>query len=145
MGAKTRVACIGPSGKKLSLIASVMTDKGRAAGRSGLGAVMGSKRLKAVAVKGNMRVPVVERDELVQLRRKYVDRGKNDPVTGKLFNMHAKYGNCGLMHSALRLGAIPIKNYGGVDVYDFPDLDVKLGGPAVIAYQEKRDGCWGCP
>jgi aldehyde:ferredoxin oxidoreductase len=145
LGGGTRLACIGPSGEKLSLIASVMTEKGRAAGRSGLGAVMGSKRLKAVAVKGSNRVPVVDRDRLIQMRQKYVEKGKNDPITGKLFNMHAKYGNCGLMRSALRVGAIPVKNYGGVDVYDFPDLDTKLGGPAVIAYQEKRDGCWGCP
>jgi aldehyde:ferredoxin oxidoreductase len=145
LGAKTRVACIGPSGEKLSLISAVMTNKGRAAGRSGLGAVMGSKRLKAVAVKGSMRVPVVDRDGLVQLRRKYVERGKNEPEMGKLFNLHYKYGNVGLLRWALRLGAIPVKNYGGVAVYDFPDVAEKLGAKAIIAYQEKRDGCWGCP
>ena len=56
LGKNVKVACIGPSGERLVLIASVMNDRGRAAGRSGLGAVMGSKRLKAVAVKGNMKV-----------------------------------------------------------------------------------------
>jgi len=43
-GDKTNIACIGPSGEKLSLISGVINDKGRAAGRSGLGAVMGSKK-----------------------------------------------------------------------------------------------------
>jgi aldehyde:ferredoxin oxidoreductase len=55
-----QVACIGPAGEKLSLISCVMTDGGRAAGRSGLGALMGSKRLKAVAVRGEHRVPVAD-------------------------------------------------------------------------------------
>ena len=49
---KTQVACIGPSGERRSLISAIMHDKGRAAGRSGVGAVMGSKNLKAVAVRG---------------------------------------------------------------------------------------------
>ena len=51
-GKDSRVACIGPAGEKLALISSIMTDRGSAAGRSGLGAVMGSKKLKAVVAKG---------------------------------------------------------------------------------------------
>ena len=56
-GKQCRVACIGQSGEKLSLISCVMTDRGSAAGRSGLGAVMGSKKLKAVVARGTMPVP----------------------------------------------------------------------------------------
>jgi aldehyde:ferredoxin oxidoreductase len=48
-GKKTSVACIGPAGEKVSLMAGVCNDRGRVAARSGLGAVMGSKRLKAIA------------------------------------------------------------------------------------------------
>ena len=51
-GESARVACIGPTGENLCLYAGVMNDKHRAAGRGGLGAVMGSKKLKAVVVKG---------------------------------------------------------------------------------------------
>ena len=55
---RLRIACIGPSGESKSLIASIITDDGRAAARSGVGAVMGSKHLKAVAVKGSRKVEV---------------------------------------------------------------------------------------
>ena len=53
LGKDTRVACIGPSGEQRSLISCIINNKGRAAGRSGLGAVMGSKMLKAIAVGGH--------------------------------------------------------------------------------------------
>src|SRR4030042_1446618 len=59
LGKEARIACIGPSGENLSLISCIINNKGRAAGRSGLGALMGSKKLKAVAVKGNRPVPLV--------------------------------------------------------------------------------------
>jgi len=54
----TRVACIGPAGEKRSLLAAVVNDGGRVATRCGLGAVMGAKRLKAVAVRGKARPPL---------------------------------------------------------------------------------------
>ena len=56
-----RVACIGQGGENLSLISGVCNDRGRIAARSGLGAVMGSKKLKAICVKGNKRVDLHDR------------------------------------------------------------------------------------
>src|SRR5208337_656625 len=56
-----KVACIGPAGENLSLIAAVMNDMHRAAGRTGVGAVMGSKNLKAVAVRGTGGVTVADK------------------------------------------------------------------------------------
>ncbi len=64
-GKKTSVACIGPAGERLSLMAGVCNDRGRVAARSGLGAVMGSKRLKAVAVVAS-RSAILARDKEVQ-------------------------------------------------------------------------------
>jgi aldehyde:ferredoxin oxidoreductase len=61
---KVRVAQIGPAGENQVLFAAVMHDINRAAGRNGLGAVMGSKNLKAVAVRGTMPVPVTRRDQV---------------------------------------------------------------------------------
>ena len=55
-----KVVSIGPAGERLSLVSCLLTHKGAAAGRSGLGAVMGSKRLKAVVVKGEQKVPVAD-------------------------------------------------------------------------------------
>lgn len=59
---QTRVACIGPAGENQVLFAGVMNDHGRAAARTGLGAVMGSKKLKAIAVRGRGKVPVADAD-----------------------------------------------------------------------------------
>ena len=55
-----RVACIGLAGEKLARMAAVINDRGDAAGRTGMGAVMGSKKLKAIAVRGNRQVPVAD-------------------------------------------------------------------------------------
>ena len=72
-GKELEVACIGPAGEKLSFIAAVMNNKGRAAGRSGLGAVMGSKKLKAIAVKGNMKIPVADEVASREMRKRQVE------------------------------------------------------------------------
>jgi aldehyde:ferredoxin oxidoreductase len=55
-----RIACIGPAGEKLVRFACIMNDKHRAAGRSGVGAVMGSKNLKAIAVRGTRGIPIAD-------------------------------------------------------------------------------------
>lgn len=64
---KSRVACIGPAGENLVRMAAIMTDRDRAAGRCGLGAVMGSKNLKAVAVTGKNKVEAARPDRFREL------------------------------------------------------------------------------
>lgn len=58
------VVCIGPAGEKLVKIAAIMHTAHRAAGRTGLGAVMGSKKLKAISVRGTKRIPVADAERL---------------------------------------------------------------------------------
>jgi len=65
---KIRVLCIGPAGEKLSRIAAIINDHGRAAARGGLGAVMGSKNLKAIAVRGHGKLPLANGDSFNELR-----------------------------------------------------------------------------
>lgn len=60
-----KIACIGPAGEKLVLFAVIMNDKNHAGGRSGLGAVMGSKNLKAIAVRGTKSVQVAKKKEFL--------------------------------------------------------------------------------
>ena len=64
--AKIKVACIGQAGERLVRISSIMNDLGRAAGRCGVGAVMGSKNLKAIAVRGTKMIvfPAAKEDQL---------------------------------------------------------------------------------
>jgi aldehyde:ferredoxin oxidoreductase len=70
---KLTVACIGPGGENLVRYAAIMNNKHRAAGRCGLGAVMGSKRLKAIACGGNATVPLANEDLFREFARRQID------------------------------------------------------------------------
>jgi aldehyde:ferredoxin oxidoreductase len=138
LGKGTEVACIGPSGERLSLIAAVMNNKGRAAGRSGLGAVMGSKRLKAVVVKGDQKVPVFDENKTKDIRKKYLKE-----LTGP-FEFFKLYGTSGILTVCAESDDAPTKNWDGIAVIDLPEYK-QIGGDPVVERQEKRYGCWRCP
>jgi len=90
LGATVAIACIGPAGERLSLIASVMHDVGSAAARSGLGAVMGSKRLKAVAVRGTMEVPIPDKEKVAQAGKEFLRQ-----FEGAFYERFKTWGTCG--------------------------------------------------
>ena len=69
-GRGAKVACIGQSGEKISLISGVCNDRGRMAARSGLGAVMGSKKLKAVVLEGNNSVNIHDKEKIREISKK---------------------------------------------------------------------------
>ncbi|MCX7911952.1 MAG: hypothetical protein N2506_03165, partial [Dehalococcoidales bacterium] len=137
-GADARVICIGPAGEKLSLIAAIITNKGSAAGRSGLGAVMGSKKLKAVAVRGGMRVPVADAALLKELRTKYLRQ------LGGHTEWLGKYGTSYVTQSSVESGDSPVKNWGGVAIADFPDAR-RIGYEEVDRRRAKKVACYRCP
>ena len=104
-----QVAAIGPAGEQLVLLAAIMHDgsHGRAAGRCGLGAVMGSKRLKAIAVRGSKRVAVADDQALRDSLRQDV------PMIQKgTLRMH-NYGTLGGLETIHALGDLPIQNWRG--------------------------------
>ncbi len=139
LGKDVEVACIGPSGEKLVLIAAVMNNKGRAAARSGLGAVMGSKKLKAIAVKGSIKVPMANENEVNELRKKNI----NDiglPASPLLKDV----GTPGFFNGNAENGDAPCKNWGGVSLIDFPDYK-NIGQDPVIERQERKYACYRCP
>jgi aldehyde:ferredoxin oxidoreductase len=138
LGKETEVACIGPGGEKLSLIAGVVHLKGSVAARSGLGAVMGSKRLKAVAVKGNMKVPVFDEKGVKDLRTKYMAQ------LGGHVEILRKYGTSFTTASSIEAGDSPVKNWGGTALNDFPNAST-LGADAVDERRLKRIACYQCP
>ncbi len=137
LGSDTEVACIGPAGESVSLIASVMNNRGRAAGRSGLGAVMGSKKLKAVAVKGSIEVPLADKAKAEEIRKKSLSS-----LTGHVTTLR-DYGTPSIMERCLMMGDSPIRNWAGI-VPDFPDVKL-IAADAVKAEQAKSWGCWRCP
>jgi aldehyde:ferredoxin oxidoreductase len=141
-GKNSRVACIGPAGEKMSLIAAIMTDKGSAAGRSGLGAVMGSKKLKAVVARGTMPVNVADKDAVLVLRKQHIQE-LSAPGPMNMESLH-KYGTSAMTASSAHSGDTPVKNWGGVGVKDLPDVE-GLKAEVLAGYVEKLGGCWHCP
>jgi len=138
LGDGVEVACIGQAGEKRSLIAAVMNDKGRAAGRSGVGAVMGAKRLKAITVSGSAPVPLADPARAAELRTIYLKRH------GGAHALFVKYGTIGITGGSAMSGDSPVKNWGGVGPVDFPSGAEKFRDETLIAYQDKKYGCWKC-
>jgi aldehyde:ferredoxin oxidoreductase len=138
-GKKARVLSIGPAGEKRSLVACLMNYGGDAAGRSGLGAVMGSKMLKAVVVRGDMKVAIADADAVNRLRQEHMDEIKGPGLEG----FH-RYGTNVHTDSSAHSGDTPVKNWGGVGVNDLPDVSA-LNKDVVDATVASRTGCWRCP
>jgi len=137
LGKDVEVACIGPSGENLSLISAVIS-RSRTAARSGLGAVMGSKKLKAVAVKGNMKVPLADEARVKTLRKKYLDE------LGGHIEWLKPIGTPFLTLVGVQTGDSPVKNWGGVAVTDFPDAGL-IGADVLNKSMSKRFACYLCP
>jgi len=136
---KVSLACIGPSGERQSLLSCIITDKGRAAGRSGLGAVMGSKKLKAVVATGKLPIPVADPERMSARRKDCLEFIKKD---NDLYGMFHDYGTCSFTMGAIMAGDAPIKNFSGA-AEDFKEFK-KTDGDSLISYQKKRYTCWGC-
>ncbi len=138
--ARAKVACIGPAGEKLVRYACVMNDAGRAAGRSGVGAVMGSKNLKAVAVRGTKGVKVADHKAFYQaveaayttLDYEYVEEFHQTGTPGVLSLVH-------------EFGVLPTRNF-QTGVNDYTE---KISGETLADTLSVRKrmgvGCPGCP
>jgi aldehyde:ferredoxin oxidoreductase len=168
-GGHSRVALIGPSGEKLSLISGICNDRGRLAARSGLGAVMGSKKLKAVVLDGAMRIPVHDRDEIKKLSQKCNKWVRFQPpflsgrlaayvgtllrflpieitMDGMLWKiLIMKWGTCNLNQAAIEWGVSPVKNWKGSHI----DFDLKKSSATNPDLFKKREvvkyHCYACP
>jgi aldehyde:ferredoxin oxidoreductase len=138
LGKDTEIACIGPSGEKCAYGAAVMNNKGRAAARSGLGAVMGAKRLKAMAFKGSLKIPVTDEQKAQEMRRKHVSE-----LTGHV-GMLRQFGTPAIFIPCVTSGDGPVKNWDGVAATDYKNVDA-LGGPAVVKLQKRPYACYRCP
>ena len=140
-GEDIQVCSIGPAGEKLALTACIMNDKERAAGRSGLGAVMGSKKLKAVVVKGKMKVPMHDEEKMKNLRKEILKQAAGS------YEVLNKYGTCGITYGSVISGDAPVKNWSGTGTVDFPtERARKISDESVTGLEGyKPYGCWHCP
>jgi len=137
-GKRVRVSCIGPAGEKLSLIAAVMNDKHRAAARCGLGAVMGSKNLKAIAVRGSKKAAVADAAALKAVSKSAMETIKSKPeIEG-----FTEFGTSGFVMLLQEMGILPTRNF---QKSAFKSA-MKISGEALAEkYLQKKKPCFGCP
>jgi len=134
---KAQVATIGPAGETLSYMAAVVTGgaEARVMARTGLGAVMGAKNLKAVVVKGEKKPEVVDQKGLQEATQDFLPNLK-------FVESLSKFGTAALIESKEAVGALPIKNY----LLSHWEAANKISGPAmVVGYLRKHYACFSCP
>ncbi len=132
-----RIAAIGPAGERLVRFACIMNDKHRAAGRSGVGAVMGSKNLKAIAVRGTGQVQIADPAAFFDAYWRLHDQMRDNPSRIGF----TKYGTPATMDLTQAHGGLPTRNFreGQFEHYD------NLNGTAI---RERRlvtnKACYAC-
>ncbi len=136
---KAKVLCIGPAGEKLSKMAAVMNDLNRAAGRSGVGAVVGSKNLKAIVVKGNTKPDIADPETLKEVVKKGRGQLKDNGVTGAGL---PTYGTNVLVNIINEQGVFPTKNF--QETY-FDKAEAVSGETMSEQFLLKRESCFACP
>ena len=132
-----RVAVIGPAGERGVLFASICCDHGRMAGRTGLGAVMGSKNLKAVAVHGKKKIPIVHAERYAVLRSKSNRTLKQSNET-RFFH---ELGTSGTANYFEYMGSMPSKYY---HQGSFPNVDNISGAKMAESILVGYHACQGC-
>jgi aldehyde:ferredoxin oxidoreductase len=137
---KAKTSVIGPAGEKLVLFASIMNDRDRAAGRSGVGAVMGSKNLKGIAVKGSGFVPLANESLFKEISNKYIGRFKD--ATKESPSPLRLHGTAITAVATQANGVFPTRNfqYGTFDGWE------SIYGEALTEkYLVKPKACFSCP
>jgi aldehyde:ferredoxin oxidoreductase len=137
--AEARVACIGPAGENLALMAAIMNDKHRAAARSGVGAVMGSKNLKAVVAMGNKN-PALHNPE--GMRAISVATSKNVGADVKKGSNMRIYGTSYVPQVTNTLGILPTRNFLQGTFEGVNNID---GDALKDQYLIRHTPCYRCP
>lgn len=169
---RAQVAVIGTAGEKLSLISGIVTDRGRIAARSGVGAIMGSKNLKAVVLRGRKNIPVADKNRVVEETKKFMKRIEASERVQKFLekrmgwigsllrklpfharqegilwrNVLKKYGTSGILAFCVEGGDAPVKNWKGIGYLDFPlSKSMKISDDNIVRFEIKKYNCYSCP
>lgn len=133
---KARVAAIGPAGEKRCRFACI-TNERRTFGRGGAGAVMGSKNLKALVVKGNTQVPLFDKDRFNALTKDIRARFRQSEAVA----FFSKHGTSFGIDNYNELGMLPTRNFLS-GVFDGAS---RIGKEACLDYEKKHVSCYQCP
>ena len=136
-GRDVRVSCIGPAGESQVRFAAIMCDRNRANARCGVGAVMGSKNLKAIAVKGNLHPSVHDRKAFEEARREYTKTLITEDMQS-----FGKYGTSGILEALDHMGILPTKNF---QAGSFAGTSRISGETMYDSILVGRDTCSACP
>ena len=140
---KTKIACIGPAGEKLVKIAAIINDKHRAAARSGVGAVMGSKNLKAIAVRGTGRVAIADSVSFREAIRSYLDLIKKAPSLNKeTTNSYFNQGTPALVNVSSAKGTLPVRNFQGAVFSEVGKINGECLSNTIL---RRNAACFSCP
>ena len=134
-GKSTQVACIGPAGEKLVRYAILISDL-RCGGRTGVGAVLGAKKLKAFAVNSAGPLSLHDADGFKKLNKEVIEGLKTSPGRIKMSDFGTSYLTLGFE----KVGIFPVKNFqeGHLEGVE------KIGDEALASIKTKNDGCYGC-
>lgn len=133
------VACIGPAGENQVKLAAIMNDRNRALGRGGVGAVMGSKNLKAIIVKGTKKVPVADNEKLDFILYETNKWIKANPITSQGL---PEFGTPVLVNLFNEMGIFPARNF---QESQFADAGKISGETLAETMTVKKTGCYACP
>jgi len=141
------VVTIGPAGENISSIACIYTGAkaGREgmAGRCGLGAVMGSKKLKAIVVRGEKKVEMAHEDAYRKILEKIRRTVETHPITG-IDGSLARFGTALLVHRINAGGLLPVENFSGKKL-TFDEADRFSGETVKEKYLARKTACFACP
>jgi aldehyde:ferredoxin oxidoreductase len=136
---RTRVMCIGQGGENLVKYAAIVNDKGSLAGRTGMGAVMGSKKLKAVAFRGKAKTPIADEAAYKALRERCIMEIKTSITADGL---HA-FGSNVHMEMGMAISDVPVKNWREAQWEQ--GMDALSGVTVAEKIMTKTHACYGCP
>ncbi|MGD0021400.1 MAG: aldehyde ferredoxin oxidoreductase family protein [Smithellaceae bacterium] len=135
---RIQVACIGSASENLVPYGNIMTEYGHCLGRAGLGCVMGSKKVKAIAVRGKMKLPMADPEKFREASRKAMTEVKE----GFLSMIMHQTGTAGWIDSAISYGDGPTKYYTAPTL---PESSKISGAEQLEKYQTDSTACYGCP
>lgn len=137
-GKKISTAVIGPAGENLVRYACIASEE-RMAGRTGVGAVMGSKNLKAIVASGNKKIPIHDPEGFKEAMRKWVETLKSNQITGETLK---NYGTANLVNLTNATHTLPTKNFNDGTWEE----GQKISGEAMTEIDFiKNSGCRTCP
>lgn len=140
------IAMIGPAGERKSRMAAIVNDTHRVAARGGTGAVMGSKNLKALVVRGKTSISIANKEELKKLNQEILEFQKTGPFNELLESSFTKHGTSGFYEMQILAGDCAVKNWTAswIDEYKEDKYKPLTGQEMDKRFYLKRYGCSAC-